>query len=44
MIYLLRWDLINRWSVYNGQEALSRFDTLVDDALGDSLAPIDSYE
>jgi hypothetical protein len=34
VIYVLRWDLIARWSSYNGARAASRFDRLVDSGLG----------
>lgn len=34
VIYVLRWDLIARWSSYDGGRAVSRFDHLVDLGLG----------
>jgi hypothetical protein len=34
VIYVLRWDLIARWSSYNGARAAERFDRLVDSGLG----------
>ncbi len=34
VIYVLRWDLIARWSSYNGAKAVQRFDALVDAGLG----------
>jgi len=34
VIYVLRWDLIARWSSYDGARAVSRFDSLVDIGLG----------
>jgi hypothetical protein len=34
VIYVLRWDLIARWSSYDGARAVQRFDSLVDTALG----------
>lgn len=33
VIYVLRWDLIARWTTYEGRAALARFDTLVEQAL-----------
>jgi hypothetical protein len=34
VIYVLRWDLIARWSSYDGERAVKRFDALVDTGLG----------
>jgi hypothetical protein len=34
VIYVLRWDLIARWSSYDGDQAVARFDTLVEEGLG----------
>jgi hypothetical protein len=34
VIYVLRWDLIARWSSYDGARAVQRFDRQVDTALG----------
>lgn len=34
VIYVLRWDLIARWSSYNGTRAVQRFDNLVDSGMG----------
>lgn len=34
VIYVLRWDLIARWSSYDGVRAVQRFDSLVDIGLG----------
>ncbi len=34
VIYVLRWDLIARWSSYDGERAVQRFDHLVDIGLG----------
>jgi len=33
VIYVLRWDIANRWSHYNADEAIKRFDELVDAGL-----------
>ncbi len=33
VIYVLRWDMIARWTTYDGQEALRRFDELVEQAM-----------
>jgi len=33
VIYVLRWDIINRWMLYNADEAIKRFDELVDAGL-----------
>ncbi|MGF1679908.1 DUF2764 domain-containing protein [Photobacterium makurazakiensis] len=35
VIYLLRWNLVSRWTTYNSELAIERFDQLVEDALGD---------
>jgi hypothetical protein len=34
VIYVLRWDLIARWSSYDGERAVQRFDRLVNIGLG----------
>jgi hypothetical protein len=34
VIYVLRWDLIARWSSYDGARAVKRFDNLVETGLG----------
>lgn len=34
VIYVLRWDLIARWSSYDGGRAVKRFDSLVETGLG----------
>jgi hypothetical protein len=34
VIYVLRWDLIARWSSYDGARAVQRFERLVDSGLG----------
>lgn len=34
VIYVQRWDLIARWSSYDGDQAVARFDTLVEEGLG----------
>ena len=33
VIYVLRWDITNRWTHYNADEAIKRFDELVDAGL-----------
>lgn len=38
VIYVLRWDLIASWTSYDGEEALQRFDALLEDALDDLFA------
>ena len=35
VVYVLRWDVIDRWSRYNGEAAARRFDRMVESALGD---------
>ena len=35
VIYVLRWDVIYRWTLYRADEAVRRFDKLVDDGLQD---------
>ncbi|PSW18435.1 DUF2764 domain-containing protein [Photobacterium sanctipauli] len=35
VIYLLRWNLVFRWTTYDSEVAIERFDKLVEDALGD---------
>lgn len=37
IIYLLRWNLVARWTAYNGEQALERFRELTDLALGDYI-------
>ncbi|WP_413111309.1 DUF2764 family protein [Thaumasiovibrio sp. DFM-14] len=34
VIYLLRWNLVSRWTTYNSEIAIERFDQLVENALG----------
>jgi hypothetical protein len=34
VIYVMRWDLIARWSSYDGARAVQRFDQLVDGGMG----------
>ncbi len=34
VVYVLRWDVIDRWSRYNGEAAARRFDRMVESALG----------
>lgn len=38
VVYVLRWDVIDRWSGYEGREAARRFDELVEVALEEYLA------
>jgi hypothetical protein len=33
VIYVLRWDMIARWTTYDGEEAARRFDELVEQAM-----------
>jgi hypothetical protein len=33
VIYVLRWDMIARWTTYDGDEAVRRFDELVEQAM-----------
>ena len=35
VIYLLRWNLVFRWTTYNSEIAIERFDQLVENALGE---------
>jgi hypothetical protein len=35
LIYVLRWDLIARWTSYDSERALQRFDALLEHALAD---------
>lgn len=42
VIYVLRWDIIQRWSSYNREKALARFDALVDDAIDQANQAADS--
>ncbi|MEJ2456511.1 MAG: DUF2764 family protein [Candidatus Thiodiazotropha sp.] len=44
VIYVLRWDLIARWSSYDGARAVERFDRLVDSGLGRYRYLFDSHE
>lgn len=41
VIYVLRWDMIARWTTYDGEEAVRRFDELVEQAMSglDDLQP-----
>ena len=41
VIYVLRWDMIARWTTYDGEEAVRRFDELVEQAMAglDALQP-----
>jgi Protein of unknown function (DUF2764) len=38
VVYVLRWDVIDRWARYNGEAAARRFDRMVEAALGDYAA------
>lgn len=35
VVYVLRWDVINRWSRYDGQKAEQRFGKMLDSTLGE---------
>ena len=37
VVYVLRWDLIARWTSYDAQEAAARFAGLIEDGLGEGL-------
>lgn len=41
VIYVLRWDMIARWTTYDGEEAVRRFDELVEQAMSglDAVQP-----
>ena len=41
VIYVLRWNIVNRWVQCNEQEAMSQFDELVNKGLGEYLEGID---
>lgn len=41
VIYVLRWDLIARWTSYNARDAAQRFAGLIDDGLGDAVKLFD---
>lgn len=34
-LYVLRWDVIHRWTVYDGQEAQKRFNEMLEEGLGE---------
>lgn len=38
--YLLRWNLVARWTTYNGEQAIDRFRNLTELALGDFAAQL----
>jgi hypothetical protein len=38
--YLIRWDLVNRWAVRDPDSGCNRFDTLVEEAIGDNAGQI----
>ena len=38
VIYVLKWNIVDRWSGYNGEAAMRRFKEMVDAALGDYAA------
>ena len=44
VIYVLRWDLIARWSSYDGARAVQRFNALVDTGLGRHRQLFDTAE
>ena len=33
-LYVLRWDVIHRWTVYDGEEAQKRFNEMLEEGLG----------
>jgi hypothetical protein len=37
LIYSMRWDLVARWTIYHGEEAVMRFDEMVREGLEDVL-------
>jgi hypothetical protein len=41
VIYVLRWDLIARWTSYNAQKATRRFAELMDEGLGNAVKLFD---
>ena len=38
VIYVLKWDIVDRWVRYNGEEAAKRFEELTRAGLGDYAA------
>ena len=44
IIYLLRWNLVARWTTYNGEQAITRFRELTELALGDFAAQLPGSE
>jgi hypothetical protein len=36
VIYVLRWNVVDRWTTYDADAAVERFESLVDSGLGDS--------
>lgn len=38
VIYVLKWNIVDRWGRYNGEAAMKRFEDLVDASLGDYAA------
>jgi hypothetical protein len=41
-LYVLRWDVIHRWTGYDGQEARVRFDEMLDEGLGEYVRVFDA--
>ncbi len=35
VVYVLKWNIVDRWGRYHGETAVKRFDRLTEDALGD---------
>ncbi|WOG29629.1 DUF2764 family protein [Endozoicomonas sp. 8E] len=44
VIYLLRWNLVARWTAYDGDQAVERFNELTDLALGEFVNPLSGRE
>ena len=38
VIYVIKWNIVDRWTRYNGEEAAKRFEELTEAALGDKAA------
>ncbi|PPD21513.1 MAG: hypothetical protein CTY24_07625 [Methylobacter sp.] len=38
VIYVLRWDISHRWTLYHTEQALTRFDSLVDECMDGALS------
>lgn len=41
VIYVLRWDIINRWTHYQADEAIKRFDAITEAALAEFNLPLE---